>query len=102
MERNKFEYFLNAVHYCIYLEEIWSESMANCEYDRLFDKSTHDTFWTEIWANHLSQNHFRRAWLGKEILIKGMEAFYYPSRSITPELMRKKFGWDYSSLFYGI
>ena len=24
MERNKFEYFLNAVHYCVYLEEIWS------------------------------------------------------------------------------
>ena len=24
MESNKFAYFLNAVHYCIYLEEIWS------------------------------------------------------------------------------
>ena len=24
MERNRFEYFLNAVHYFIYLEEIWS------------------------------------------------------------------------------
>lgn len=85
-----------------YYKVIAIESMANCEYDRLFDKSTHDTFWTETWANHLSKDHFRSAWLGKEILIKGMEAFYYPSRSITPELMRKKFGWDYSSLFYGI
>ena len=85
-----------------YYKVIAIESMANCEYDRLFDKSTHDTFWTEIWANHLSQNHFRRAWLEKERLINAMETFYYPSRSITPELMKKKFGWDYSSLFYGI
>jgi hypothetical protein len=24
MDKNKFEYFLNAIHYCLYLEEVWS------------------------------------------------------------------------------
>ncbi len=34
--QDKFEYFLNAVHYCIYLEEVWSNKKIDKTVDRLF------------------------------------------------------------------
>ena len=75
-----------------YYGVIAKESLLNCAADRLFGTSTHDTFWTETWANYLSKNYFGTKWLGTETLLQNNELFYYPSKNISN--LRKIISFD--------
>ena len=75
-----------------YYNVIASESLKNCIYDQVFNTSTHSTYWTETWANYLAKEYFGKKWLGVEVLTKQMWYRYYPSRNISTELMKVKFG----------
>ena len=71
-----------------YYTVIAKESLINCT----LDPSTHDTFWTETWANYLSKQHFGTKWYGVEYFKYSNRYRYYPSKNINKVLMKEKFG----------
>ena len=76
-----------------YYKVIAKESIQNCISDKIHHTSTHDTFWTETWANYLSKAYFGVKWLGKEIYKPTSFLFYYPSHNICGRLAKEKFGF---------
>ncbi len=71
-----------------YYTVIAKESLINCT----LEPSTHDTFWTETWANYLSKQHFGTKWYGFEYFKYSNRYRYYPSKNINKVLMKEKFG----------
>jgi hypothetical protein len=71
-----------------YYTVIAKESLFNCT----VDPSTHDTFWTETWANYLSKQYFGTKWYGLEKFAISTQLRYFPSKSISKALMKEKFG----------
>ena len=43
---------------------ITPESVASASYSNINPLYTHDSFWTETWANYLSRHYFGTKWLG--------------------------------------
>ena len=76
-----------------YYKVVAKESTQNCMADIIHHTSTHDTFWTETWANYLSKSYFGKEWLGKEIYKRESFLFYYPSKNITNSLAIEKCGF---------
>ena len=64
----------------LYYGVIAKESLLNCGVDKVLGTNTHDTFWTETWANYLSKQYFGVNWQGLEYNTKQSFLRYYPSR----------------------
>ena len=71
---------------------IAKESMLNCGNIKPYNRVPHREFWTETWANNLSKQHFGSAWCGLEKNIRGFEQLYYPTKNISKEFLKIKFG----------
>ena len=71
---------------------IAKESMLNCGNIKPYNRVPHREFWTETWANYLSKQHFGSAWCGLEKNIRGFEQLYYPTKNISKEFLKIKFG----------
>lgn len=77
----------------LYYKSIAKESMFNCACDELLGTRSHDTFWTETWANYLSKNYFGSQWLGVETFSSDKWLRYYPSKDPSKLFKFIKFGW---------
>ena len=75
-----------------YYKVIAKESMLNCGNIKPYNRVPHREFWTETWANYLSKQHFGSAWCGLEKNIRGFEQLYYPTKNISKEFLKIKFG----------
>jgi hypothetical protein len=86
----------------------------NCGNIKPYNRVPHREFWTETWANYLSKQHFGSAWCGLEKNIRGFELWrsqpspregcgleknirgfeqlYYPTKNISKEFLKIKFG----------
>ena len=50
-----------------YYTVIAKESALNCKKVWPYNKTPHDNFWTETWANYLAKQHFGVTWHGTDI-----------------------------------
>lgn len=74
-----------------YYSVIAKESMENFICDKIYKTSTHDTFWTETWANYLAKNYFGARWYGLNYKSCGPYR-YFPVKDISQSLKKLKFG----------
>ena len=76
-----------------YYNIIAKESSLNCAKIPPYNNISHDLFWTETWANHLSKQYFGTIWHGLEINTRKTFLRYYPARDITKAFRKEKFGF---------
>lgn len=70
---------------------VGKESVMNCYQLRPYNDVPHALYWTETWANYLSQQYFGEEWLGLDTITPDTHLRYYPSANISKQLFDNKF-----------